>query len=58
MFQVARAGTEEKQKSDELVKAVEKEIEPLLHDAAPFFGEVINDIGRGQASKFSERCSC
>lgn len=40
MFQVARAGTEEekKQKSDELVKAVEKEIEPLLHDAAPFFG--------------------
>lgn len=29
---------EKDQKGEELVKAMEKEIEPLLHDAAPFFG--------------------
>lgn len=29
---------EKTQKSEEMVKAVEKEIEPLLQDAAPFFG--------------------
>jgi glutathione S-transferase len=29
---------EKKAKADEWVKAIEKEIEPLLHDANPFFG--------------------
>ena len=29
---------EKKQKGEEMVKVVEKEIEPLLQDAAPFFG--------------------
>ena len=29
---------EKKTKADEWVKAIEKEIEPLLHDANPFFG--------------------
>ena len=40
LFQILRAESEEekKQKSEEFVTAVEKEIEPLLQDAAPFFG--------------------
>jgi glutathione S-transferase len=40
MYGVIRAiNEEEKQaKAEELVKAIEKEIEPLLHDANPFFG--------------------
>lgn len=29
---------EKRQKSEEMVRALEKEIEPLLQDAAPFFG--------------------
>lgn len=29
---------EKRQMSEEMVKAVEKEIEPLLQDAGPFFG--------------------
>jgi glutathione S-transferase len=40
MYGVLRATSEEekKAKANELVKAIEKEIEPLLHDADPFFG--------------------
>ena len=40
MYSIIRATSEdEKQaKADEWVKAIEKEIEPLLHDANPFFG--------------------
>jgi len=29
---------EKRQRSEEMVRALEKEIEPLLQDAAPFFG--------------------
>ena len=38
MFALLRGGTEEEraQKTGELVGAVEKEVEPLLKDAAPF----------------------
>lgn len=40
MYGVIRATSEEEKqtKSDELVKAIEKEIEPLLHNVNPFFG--------------------
>jgi glutathione S-transferase len=40
LYSVIRATSEEEKqtKADEWVKAVEKEIEPLLHDASPFFG--------------------
>lgn len=34
----AESEEEKKRISEEMVKAVEKEIEPLLQDAAPFFG--------------------
>jgi glutathione S-transferase len=40
LYAVIRATNDEekKTKADEWVKAIEKEIEPLLHDANPFFG--------------------
>jgi len=40
LYGVLRASSDEekKTKSEEWVKAIEKEIEPLLHDANPFFG--------------------
>jgi glutathione S-transferase len=40
LYAIIRATNDEerKTKADELVKAIEKEIEPLLHDANPFFG--------------------
>jgi glutathione S-transferase len=40
MFSIFRASSEEKKqaKAQEWVTAVEKEIEPLLVDADPFFG--------------------
>lgn len=40
MYGVIRATSEEEKstKVEEWVKAIEKEIEPLLHDANPFFG--------------------
>lgn len=44
MFAIFRAATDEEkeQKAEELVGAMEKEVEPLLKDANPFFG------GRGE----------
>jgi glutathione S-transferase len=40
LYAIIRATNDEekKTKADEWVKAIEKEIEPLLHDANPFFG--------------------
>ena len=40
MFGAMSAATEEEKeaKADELVAVMEKEVEPLLKDAAPFFG--------------------
>ena len=39
LYPIMKAEGEEQEKlGDELVKAVEKEIEPLLESAAPFFG--------------------
>lgn len=40
LYAIVRATNDEekKTKADEWVKAIEKEIEPLLHDANPFFG--------------------
>jgi glutathione S-transferase len=40
LYAIIRAANDEekKTKADEWVKAIEKEIEPLLHDANPFFG--------------------
>ena len=40
MYAVLRASSNEEKmtKAEEWVKAIEKEIEPLLHDADPYFG--------------------
>jgi glutathione S-transferase len=40
MYAALRANSEEEKqaKADDWVKAIEKEMEPLLHDANPFFG--------------------
>ncbi|KAI4127055.1 MAG: hypothetical protein LQ347_004751 [Umbilicaria vellea] len=53
MFAIFRVSTDEEkeQKAEEMVEALEKEVEPLLKDANPYFG------GKGELTLVEVQCA-